>query len=95
MILYDESKTIPQEKKILRSDLQYLAIRLNQLINVYERNVYITNDETKHVILQLKNFLSLLKDERYDILFGDTSFIENDCGPLESLSFIDEKRLPF
>ena len=95
MLLYDESKTIPMEKKILRSDIQYMAIRLNQLIQVYERNVYIKNEETKHVILQLKNYLALLEEERYDILFGDTSFIENDCGPIESLSFIDEKRLPF
>lgn len=95
MLLYDESKTIPMEKKILRSDIQYMAIRLNQLIQVYERNVYIKNEETKHVILQLKNYLALLKEERYDILFGDTSFIENDCGPIESLSFIDEKVLPF
>lgn len=95
MILYDESNPIPQSKKILRSDIQYMAIRLNQLIQVYERNVYIHDEKTKHTLLQLKNYLSLLEAERYDILFGDTEFIENDCGPLESLSFIDEKILPF
>lgn len=91
MIIYDDSPKRPTER-LLRSDLQYFAERIFQVIRLYEKHVFIQDEKTKHTILQLKNYLALLEAERYDILFGDTSFIEDDSFTLEPF---DDSNLPF
>ena len=90
MLIYDETPKNKPER-LLRSDLQYLAERIFQLVRLYEKHVFIRDEKTKHTILQLRNYLSLLESERYDILFGDTSFIEDDSFTLEPF---DDSNLP-
>lgn len=85
MYIFDDTPKHPDNQKIKRSDIQYMTQQLHKFIHIYESKVAIETDEVHDKINQLKQILSIMELERYDLLLNDPSIIENDCVDLDVL----------
>lgn len=57
-------------QKIPLGSIKFLTSQLESFIEVYEKNVYISSEEDKQRIHDLKCILNILKNERYEELIN-------------------------
>ncbi len=73
--------------KVSLGSIKFLTKQLEEFINLYEKKIYITNDEDKKRLEDLKRILLILKSERYDQLI-------NNPGRIIDYSDDNEEYLP-
>lgn len=57
--------------KISLGSIKFLTCQLEEFIKLYEKKVFISNEDDKKRIEDLKKILSILKAERYELLIND------------------------
>jgi hypothetical protein len=57
--------------KISLCSIKFLTCQLEEFIKLYEKKVFISNEDDKKRIEDLKKILSILKAERYELLIND------------------------
>lgn len=91
MNIYVKGPSDDVNNKINIKDVIYMASQLDAFIQVYEKNVRLKKEEDVIALQRLKEINQMLKQHRYQELFGvDTQLIDFD---IEKTSFSDEELL--
>lgn len=91
MNIYVKGPSDDVNNKINIKDVIYMASQLDAFIRVYEKNVRLKKEEDVIALQRLKEINQMLKQHRYQELFGvDTQLIDFD---IEKTSFSEEELL--
>lgn len=63
--------------KVSMSSIRYLTEQLGIFLSVYEKKILLTTDKDKETFERLKEIHMLLKNQRYDCLITNPSYVIN------------------
>ena len=63
--------------KVSMSSIRFLTEQLGNFIAVYEKKILLVSDEDKEKFNRLKEIYSMLKNQRYDLLINNPSYVIN------------------
>lgn len=63
--------------KVSMSSIRYLTEQLGIFLSVYEKKILLTTDKDKETFEKLKEIHMLLKNQRYDRLITNPSYVIN------------------
>ena len=63
--------------KVSMSSIRFLTEQLGNFIAVYEKKILLVSDEDKEKFNRLKEIYSMLRNQRYDLLMNNPSYVIN------------------